>query len=345
MSAVGRLTRSLAVLYGAGASAALGAVVVLGDGTAVTYVAGLTAFWWLPPALVVVPVAVAVRAWGVLAAVVAPAVAAGALLGPLALPGRGGGGADLRVATFNLTGTRGLDGLDLLVQRWQPDVLLLQEVSPAARRYLDEQYPQYAHRWYGAASRVGGDGGGGTDGDAVWSTVPIASTRPVTGLPEGARPAHVVVLDAGALGGPAELPVLSLHLASPCLGCSPWGRDNNPAGGTTQAAATRVAEARRYARVARELAAAGPVVLGGDLNSSDFNEPLRVLTGDGPDGGGLTDVHRAVGTRPQLTRGSNPGYARVDVVLTAGLEPVADAEGAAGGSTHAPVVADLRWEG
>ncbi|WP_432488828.1 endonuclease/exonuclease/phosphatase family protein [Kineococcus sp. SYSU DK018] len=342
MSGAGKLARALAALYGAVATAALGAVAVLGDSTAATYAAGLTAFWWLPPALAVVPVAVATRAWGVLATVLAPAVAAGALLGPLVLPGRGGGPSDLRVATFNVSGTRGLEGLRLLVERWQPDVLLLQEVSPAARAQLDERYPRYPHRWYGATSPAAD--GSGDDGDAVWSTLPITSSRPVTGLPAGARPAHVVVLDARSAGGPAELPVLSLHLASPCIGCTSWGRANNPAGGTERAARVRVAEARRYAQLARELAAAGPVVLGGDVNSSDFNEPLRVLTGDGPDGGGLTDVHRAVGTRPQLTRGSNPGFARVDVVLTSGLEPVADAEGTAGGSTHAPVVADLRWE-
>ncbi|MCI2238927.1 endonuclease/exonuclease/phosphatase family protein [Paenibacillus sp. TRM 82003] len=344
MSGAAGTARALALVYGVGATAALAALAGLGDSTALTYVAGLTAFWWLLPALAVVPAAVAVRAWGVLASVLAPAVAAGALLGPHALPGRGGGDADLRVATFNLTGTRGLDGLRLLVERWEPDVLLLQEVSPAARRFLDERYPQYPHRWYGPASPVA-DGSGSSDGDAVWATVPVVSARPVTDLPDGARPGEVVVLDARALGGPARLPVLSLHLASPCLGCTPREREDNPAGGTGRAARTRVAEALRYADVTRDLAADGPVVVGGDLNSSDFNEPLRVLTGDGPDGGGLTDVHRAVGDRPQLTRGSNPGYARVDAVLVAGLEPVADAEAPSGGSTHSPVVAELRWEG
>ncbi|WP_432571918.1 endonuclease/exonuclease/phosphatase family protein [Kineococcus sp. SYSU DK005] len=335
----GSLLRAPALLYGAAATATLAAVAVLGDGTAYTYAAALLAFWWLPPALLVVPVAVAARAWGVLASVLVPAVAAGALLGPYALPGRGGGAADLRVATFNTTGTRGLQGLRALVDQHHPDVLLLQEVDPRAREGLEARYPQYAHRWYGGLSSTAD----GADGDAVWSTLPITSATAVDGLPAGARPASVVVLDASARGGPRALPVLSLHLASPCLACTPGDRAANPAGGTAEAARTRVAEARRYAAVVRELGARGPVVVGGDMNSSDLNEPLRVLTGDGPDGGGLTDVHRAVGTRPQLTRGSNPGFARVDVVLAAGLEPVADAEGAAGGSTHSPVVADLRW--
>ncbi|NAZ87816.1 endonuclease/exonuclease/phosphatase family protein, partial [Kineococcus indalonis] len=270
----GTLLRAPALLYGATATAAVAAVAVAGDGTAATYAVALVAFWWLAPALAVVPVAVAARAWGVLASVLVPALAAGALLGPYALPGRGGGAADLRVATFNTSGTRGLEGLRLLVDEHRPDVLLLQEVDARSREFLRRRHPRYAHRWYGGESGLG-------DG-AVWSTLPIVSVTPVPGLPAGARPAAVVVLDASARGGPRALPVLSLHLASPCLGCTPWSREANPAGGTAQAARTRVAEARRYARLARELGARGPVVVGGDLNSSDLNEPLRVLTGDGP---------------------------------------------------------------
>ncbi|WP_432491777.1 endonuclease/exonuclease/phosphatase family protein [Kineococcus gypseus] len=337
-----RALRRAALLYGAAATALLGAVAVLGDGTATTYAAALVASWWLAPALVVVPVAVALRAWTVLASVLVPAVAAGALLGPYALPGRGGGAADLRVAAFNTSGWYGLGALDELVGRHAPDVLLLQEVTGTSRRQLEGAHPRYRHRWHGSLSAAAGTPGV-DDGDAVWSTLPIVAVEPVTGLPRGARPGAVVVLDARPLGGPARLAVLSVHLASPCLACTPSGRRANPAGGTGEAARTRVAEARRYAAVVRELARRGPVVLGGDLNSSDLNEPLRVLTGDGPGGGGLTDVHRAVGTRPQFTRGAGPGFARVDAVLVAGLEPVADAEGEAGGSTHSPVVADLRW--
>jgi len=113
----------------------------------------------------------------------------------------------------------------------------------------------------------------------------------------------------------------------------------NRGGGTAWAGGVRTAVPRRFAELARALGADGtPVVLGGDLNSSDLNTPLGVLTGSG-----LVDVHRAVGTRPQLTRGSNPGYARVDVVLVRGLRPLADAERPAGGSDHSPVVADLAW--
>jgi endonuclease/exonuclease/phosphatase (EEP) superfamily protein YafD len=130
-----------------------------------------------------------------------------------------------------------------------------------------------------------------------------------------------------------------VHLASPCIGCVDGGEGANPAGDTGEAARVRVTEARRYAEVVAELRADGrPVVLGGDLNSSPLNRPLRLLTG-----AGLVDVHRAVGRSPGLTRGPGPGVARVDVVLVDGLRPVRSTEGGQGASTHSPMVADLAW--
>lgn len=335
----------LATAYGLTATALLVAVAVVGDGSTLTYAAALGAFWWVLPALALVPSAVLGRWWVTLASLLVPAVVAGGLTGPYLVPGRAGGevagrgaGADLRVAAFNTSGTRGLDALDALVERDAPDVLLLQEIGPSMRTALADRYPQYRHRSYGTAFRgtPGPDGAVARSGaDAVLSTLPVVSVEPVTGLPRGARPAEVV-----RLRGPhGEIAVVSLHLASPCLFCSRSQQESNPAGGTAEAARIRTGEARRFADLARGLRAAGtPVVLGGDLNSSDLNEPLGLLTRSG-----LVDVHRAVGTRPQLTRGSNPGYARVDVVLVGGLRPVADAERPAGGSDHSPVVADLAW--
>lgn len=336
----------LATAYGLASTGLLVAVAVVGDGSALTYAAALGVFWWVLPALGLVPVAVVGRRWGTLASLLVPAVVAGALTGPYLLPGRGDGevvgraesGADLRVAAFNTSGTRGLDALDALVRRDAPDVLLLQEIGPSTREALADRYPQYPHRSYGTAFQDSPGAAGSvarSGSDAVLSTVPLVSVEPVEGLPAGARPAEVVRLRTSQ----GEVAVVSLHLASPCLFCSRVEQEQNPAGGTASAARVRTAEARRFAELARALGADGtPVVLGGDLNSSDLNTPLGVLTGSG-----LVDVHRAVGTRPQLTRGSNPGYARVDVVLVRGLRPLADAERPAGGSDHSPVVADLAW--
>ncbi|MEZ0492477.1 endonuclease/exonuclease/phosphatase family protein [Kineococcus sp. TBRC 1896] len=324
---------ALVLGYGGCATLALAVVLVSSDAHAVGYVLGLFALWWLAPALLLVPLTTAARWWWSTAALTAPAVAAGALLVPYALhrvdpvdrtP-------DLRVATFNTSGHRGTDGLARLVDDAAPDVLALQEVRPSQRAGYEARYgSRYPYRSWSAPSSQG-------DGDAVWSRFPITAVEPVTGLPAGARPADVVTLDVG--GRPVA--VVSVHLASPCLFCSARAVARSPAGSTGDAARVRVGEARRFADLAAQRRGAGQaVVVAGDLNSAELNEPLRELRSHG-----LLDVHRAVGTQPGLTRGSSPGFARVDVVLVAGFDPVATSEGAPGGSTHSPVVADLAWPG
>lgn len=334
-----RLISALTTAYGVAATALLLAVAVLRDGSALTYAAALGAFWWVAPALALAPLALLLRRWGALATVLAPAVVAGSLTVPYLVPGRGDGDADLRVATFNTSGVRGLDALDDLVADDAPDVLLLQEIGASSRDALAERYPDLPYRSYGPdyTDPAPDDGGprARSAGDAVLSRYPVVSVEPVPGLPAGARPADLVRL----LVDDRELAVVSVHLASPCLFCTAAESRQNPAGDTAAAARVRVAEARVLAELARTTLAAGtPVVVGGDLNSSDLNEPLGILRR-----AGLVDVHRAAGTRPQLTRGSSPGYARVDVVLVAGLDPVADDERDPGGSDHSPVVADLAW--
>lgn len=317
--------------YGLLATAAVLVVLVSSDAHAVSYVLGLFASWWLAPALVLVPLAAASASWRALAALSVPAVVAGGLVGPYALNRLTPADrtADLRVATFNTSSAAGAEGLRALLEQARPDVVALQEVADWQLAGLARSHPRYPYSSHdGGGPRTGGDG-------LVLSRWPVVEVRPVTGLPAGARPADVVVVDVDG----RRLAVLSVHLASPCLFCSERGLRRNPAGDTGSAARVRVAEARRYGEVARQLRAEGnAVVLAGDLNSSDLNEPLRSLTRSG-----LTDVHRAVGTRPQLTRGSSPGFARVDVVLVSGLVPLADSELDPGGSTHSPVVAELAW--
>jgi vancomycin resistance protein VanJ len=326
-----RWALGLAAAYGLLATLGLLAVGVLRDRTAVTYSAALVAFWWLLPAPALVVVAAVLRSWRVVATLVVPAVVCAVLQGPYLLNRLPGGepDRDLRVVTYNLTQTAPLDGLYDLIEREQPDVLLLQEVTDRTRGTL-ASLPGYPYSNFGPFI-----GEYIADGDAVVSKLPITDVQPVTGLPEGARPTDLVTLDADG----RQLAVLSLHLASPCIGCVSDKRAVNPAGGTGQAARLRVAEARRYADIAAGLVAEGQaVIVGGDLNSAPLNQPLGELLD-----AGLVDVHRAVGTWPALTRGPGPGVARVDVVLVSGLEPVRSVEGAAGPSTHSPMVADLAW--
>jgi len=319
------------LIYGTLATLAFVVVLAFSDGHTASYVLGLFAVWWTAPALVLVPVVVALRWWRALACVVVPAVAAGSVFGPLLLnrvfpvdlpP-------DLRVATFNTSSWAGMDGLQQLIEGADPDVLALQEVAPGQQQGYSQRFQQYPYRSYSAVAD------GAWDGDAVWSKFPIVSVVPVTGLPDGARPADVVTVRIED----RDVAVISVHLASPCLFCTAHESSLNPAGNTGNAARVRVGEARRYAEIASDLSSAGTaVVLAGDINSAEFNEPLRELRSHD-----LVDVQRAVGTRPGLTRGASPGFARVDIVLVDGLEPVAAHERTPGGSTHSPVVADLAW--
>ncbi len=327
------LVGPLAVGYGLLATAALAAVWQLGDTTTASYTLALLGFVWLAPSPVVALAALAARGWrwrgGALLALVAPVTVLALVWGPVALPGRGAGAdaRDLRVVTYNRTDGSSVGAVTALVEATHPDVLAVQEVSARSeariREVLGAQYPH-------VVSELDGHGD-----SMVLSRLPVVEVRPVSGLPQQSRSSQVVVLDDGG----RRVAVLSLHLASPCVLCGPGGDAENPAGGTLGAARVRSAEVARYAEVARGLAAEGmAVVVAGDMNSAELNEPLRAFAA-----AGLVDVHAAVGTGPQLTRGPGPGVARVDAVLVSGLVPVASAEGDRGPSTHAPVIADVAW--
>ena len=318
--------------YGLTATSTLVAIALIGDRTTLTYLAALIFFWWLFPAPVLLLWTIAVRSpAAVLATLVAPALLSVHVQGPFVLNALGGGPddrpADLRVATFNLTNGRPMDSLATLVAEHRPDVLLLQEVN-SSREQLAELVPDYPY-----ASMGPGINGPGNDGYAVLSRHPVTGVQPVTGLPPNARPADLVTVTVD--GRPLTL--LSVHLASPCIGCPSDARV--PGGDTAEAARLRLAETRRYIEVLADVLADGTaVVVGGDLNSSPLNRPLHEFTALG-----LTDAWGQVGTSPGLTRGPGPGVARVDVVLVAGMDAQRVVKGSRGHSTHSPVIADLVW--
>lgn len=325
---VPRVLRALSATYGILATAALVTVWLFGDESAATYLIGLTYFWWLCPAPAVLVLALAARARWAVVAVIAPAVLTLYWFGPYAVHAvRTGSRApsDLRVATYNVSNGRPLDGLVRLVAEHRPDVLLLQEVT-AGRERLATLLPQYP---YASVGRHGPD----HDGYAVLSRFPIRSVVAVTGLPSGARPADLVTVEVGG----RSVVLLSAHLASPCIGCPPGAP--NAAGDTGEAARVRVAEARRYAQVLSTFVRRRePVIAGADLNASPLNRPLGELTGIG-----LVDTQRAVGTDLGFTRGPGPGIARVDYVLVEGFDVLRVTDGARGSSSHSPVIADLAW--
>jgi vancomycin resistance protein VanJ len=78
----------------------------------------------------------------------------------------------------------------------------------------------------------------------------------------------------------------------------------------------------------------GPLVIGGDLNSSTFNVPRRQLLSTG-----LRDLHRAAGAGPGFTRF---GLFRIDWLLASrDIVPVREWVERRDGSEHQPVVADV----
>ena len=329
MGLLSRAVVAALIGYGVVAAAGLVAISVFRDGTVATYTAALVSFWWLLPAPVLAVLALALRRWRTAALLAVLALVWLAVHGP-PLPRPDAGPPELRLVTYNMEPYLVVDHVVALVDRTAPDVLLLQEVRPEVRDDLARQLPSHPHQWFAPVIDAATAGGG----TAVLSRHPVTAVEQVTGLPEGSRPTAVVTLDVDG----RALRVVSVHLASPCLRCTPEEARANPAGTTGDAARVRVAEARRLAAVVASLGPDVPVVVAGDLNSAELNQPVRLLLR-----AGLTDVHRAVGAGPGLTRSPAPGLARIDVVLTRGLRAVATAEGEPGRSAHSPVVADLAW--
>lgn len=332
MTGLQRAWWALSAVFGVAATLAFVAVRWLQDDRQLTYVAGVLAFWWLLPAVVLLLVAVLRRRWGVTATLAVPAVAWLWVFGPLFLPGAPAALAteaavELRVATFNVSPKEESGHVVELARRAEADVLLLQEVLPEARRSLERDLDEYPYRWFSDITHRA-PGGGGV---AVVSRYPIIDVDPVEELPEGARPTAVVSLDADG----HELAVVPVHLASPCAECL---REHvSKLGNTGEATRIRRAETPRLVAALPDV----PVIVGGDLNSSVLNEPLSAFTR-----AGLTDVHRAVGWGPGFTRGSKRNVARIDFLLAGnGVTPLRSHVERARGSDHRPVIADVRLPG
>ncbi|HSK95132.1 MAG TPA: endonuclease/exonuclease/phosphatase family protein, partial [Euzebyales bacterium] len=320
----------LSLLYGLVTAVLLVLGRLLGDRTWWLYVANLTVVYWLAPSVVVAVVALLRRWWLVAMACVVGAVVWLGTFGPMFVPQQAPTTTDtLRVATYNISPQRDVDHVARLVDRTRADVLLIQEVLPEAQDTLIGSLPTLPYHHF-APVNARAPGGGGT---AVFSRLPITATRPVTGLPSNSRPTDLVTLDTGR----GAVTVVSLHLTSPCAACqrsadaTPWRSALEDEARTRQVEVERVAAALP----------AGPLVVGGDLNSSTFNVPRRRLLATG-----LTDLHRAAGSGPGFTRFRWHGLVRIDWLLASrDITAVREWVERRDGSDHRAVVTDVAVPG
>lgn len=314
------LLHAVGALYAAFTLAALAAWAVVGD-TWWTQPVNLSTFWWTLPAVLLAPLL-----WIAGSRRLAPLIAIPALVwvwayGGAFLPKDAPGPADVRVASYNTyVGAPDADHVVAFVERYEPDILLLQEVFPDRQQSLESAL---ADR-YQTATTIQSPGVGGV---SVFSRYPLVETRPVGDATERSRSTQVVVLDADG----QRLQVVSVHLISPCPTCGRSAIERLELEGDVRRA--------EMSTLVAALDPGVPAIIGGDFNSTERSEPYRRLTA-----AGFRDPQREAGDGPGFTwpndRGVGP-LLRIDWLLARGLTPVEAWVADGGPSDHRPVLAEF----
>lgn len=285
----------------------------------------LSTFWWTLPGLVALVVAVVARRWGVALALAVPTLVFVWIYGGLFLPSWGSGPeVELTVATFN-TYVQAPDEAHVvdLVDRVDPDVLLLQEVFPDRQEALEDALADRLPHTMTVQSP-------GVGGVMVASRHPIVEERAVTTGNDDVRATAVAVLDVD--GRPVQ--VVPVHLRSPCPTCGASLTDR-----LTLEGESRVVE---MATILGALERGMPAIVGGDFNSSERSSAYRTLASAGFD-----DAHRSAGSGPGFTwpaDGRLPWpVVRIDWLFSRDLVAVDEWVDEAGPSDHRPVVATFAF--
>jgi len=208
-----------------------------------------------------------------------------------------------------------LGALTRQVLREDPDVVVLQEYTPAAARAmvaaLSDRYP---HR----VEHIRDD----AFGQAVFSRRPFASPARLFPPGDGWREPQALVTVALGAG---HVAIMNIHLLPPSS--FDWVREH------------RVQAARLAEQVAMDFAEHGAVVLAGDFNATPESPHLRALVRVG-----FAAAHEEAGrgrasTWPRTSWLRHVPGIRLDHALGAGVEFIESRTGEDFGSDHRPVLA------
>lgn len=283
----------------------------------------LTTFWWTLPAVPLALGALLLRRWRAAAWLALPALVWVWAYGSLFVSSAPPGPADLRVATFNtFVAAADASHVVALVDDYEPDLLVLQEVFPARQADLETALGDtYPHHVAVQSAGVGGV--------AVFSRFPIVAGRAVAEPVDVSRATEVVVVEVEG----RAVQVVPVHLLSPCPTCGPSVVERLELEGDVRRA--------EIGEVLDVLDPRVPAIVAGDFNSTERSGPYRRLAN-----AGFTDPQRDVGSGPGFTWPNDAGVGavfRIDWIMVRGLEAV-DAFVADGGpSDHRPVIADVRF--
>lgn len=206
-------------------------------------------------ALVPLVAAVLTRRWRVAVAASVVVVAFGAMVLPRAVPsGSPSGGERLRVMTFNTKiGAGSIADLAALVRREKPDVLCVQELTPAWAAEFSALglFPYSAQRALPGAAGTG-----------IWARYPLTDSRTVD--PKSGFDQTYALLRRP---GKPVVEVVSAHPRPPIFGTEQWG-----------SVSRWVGDLERLPTASTS----GPVrVMAGDFNASLDHSPFRKLVDTG----------------------------------------------------------------